>query len=221
MAISQTDEWIDKLFVQDVTELQRLGQEESREEYKALQMSAILRRLVLDGQPTAYSVAKRCVTPLRVLKVEGRENNERYVSIDDLHKHEHLYAPPLVEKDYPPMSGGLCHAEYKMDEYINGMQVILPGGKTGEQVAGTKITRREIILFLANKLGGVHADRQLKDRDEGGKSVDAETLYNINKNVTLFGQQSIFHQFWSISARIWRACAPLRDEIVKNSVPRT
>jgi hypothetical protein len=71
-----------------------------------------------------------------------------------------------------------------------------------------------MIQFLANKLGGVHADKNLVDIADGGRSVDAETLHTINQKVSIYGEEALFHEFAVVAVRIWRACAPLRDEFL-------
>jgi len=75
---------------------------------------------------------------------------------------------------------------------------------------GRPIHAREVIKFLANKLGGSHADDELVDHQH---NVDAETLYFLNQRVSVFGEGAIFHLFDSCAPMIWRSLAPLRDEV--------
>jgi hypothetical protein len=103
-----------------------------------------------------------------------------------------------------------------MDEYLSHPHMVLPNAKSGS-LTGRAITPREMIQFFANKLGGVHADKNLVDIADGGRSVDAETLHLINKKVSIFGEEALFHQFGVIAERVWRACAPLRDELLSRS----
>lgn len=123
------------------------------------------------------------------------------------------YAPEISNRTHPFGLEGYFHSPYKMDEYLARPHMVLPNAKSGS-LTGRTITPREMIQFLANKLGGVHVDKNLVDIADGGRSVDAETLHMINKKVSIFGEEALFHEFGVIAERIWRACAPLRDELL-------
>jgi hypothetical protein len=74
------------------------------------------------------------------------------------------------------------------------------------------IVPREIIKFLANKMGGSHVDDELVNRP---KNVDAETLYFLNKNISIFGEGAIYDFFDNAAPFIWRSLIPLRNEVVR------
>jgi hypothetical protein len=122
------------------------------------------------------------------------------------------YAPQISDRTHPLGVNGYFHCPYKMDEYLRLPHMVLPNPKSSSST-GRAITPREMILFFANKLGGVHADKNLVDVSQGGRSVDAETLHLINKSVSIFGEEALFREFGVITERVWRACAPLRDEL--------
>ena len=213
MAAKQSPEWLDELFVQDVTELERLGNLTPRTHYMLLQMSGILRRLVVDEQPLALHARSRCKTPLVVLVPEPISGNPRYDASRTFPPAVMHYAPEISNRTHPFGLEGYFHCPYAVDEYVSRPHMVLPDAKAGK-LTGRAITPREMIQFLANKLGGVHADKNLIDIADGGRSVDAETLHLINKKVSIFGEEALFHQFGVIGERIWRACAPLRDELL-------
>ena len=74
------------------------------------------------------------------------------------------------------------------------------------------IVPREIIKFLANKLGGSHVDDELVDSP---KNIDAETLYFLNQNISIFGEGAIYKLFDNAAPMIWRSLMPLRNEVVR------
>jgi hypothetical protein len=213
MGAKQSPEWLDQLFVQDVSELERLGNLNPRSDYALLQMSGILRRLVADEQPLAHHARSRCSTPLVVLAPEPISGNPRYDPSRVLPPTVMHYAPEISNRTHPFGLEGYFHCPYTMDEYLGRPHMVLPNVKS-DSMTGRAITPREMIQFFANKLGGVHADKNLVDIADGGRSVDAETLHLINKKVSIFGEEALFHQFGVIGERIWRACAPLRDELL-------
>lgn len=53
MGVTQSPEWLDQVFVQDVTELERLGNLKPRTDYTLLQMSGIVRRVPTQGRTSA------------------------------------------------------------------------------------------------------------------------------------------------------------------------
>jgi hypothetical protein len=213
MGAKQSPEWLDQLFVQDVSELERLGNLNPRSDYALLQMSGILRRLVVDEQPLAHHARSRCSTPLVVLVPEPISGNPRYDPSRVLPPTVMHYALEISNRTHPFGLEGYFHCPYTMDEYLGRPHMVLPNVKS-DSMTGRAITPREMIQFFANKLGGVHADKNLVDIADGGRSVDAETLHLINKKVSIFGEEALFHQFGVIGERVWRACAPLRDELL-------
>ena len=100
------------------------------------------------------------------------------------------YAPEISNRTHPFGLEGYFHCPYTMDEYLVRPHMVLPDAKSGS-LTGRAITPREMIQFFANKLGGVHADKNLVDIANGGRSVDAETLQMINKKVSIFGGSAI------------------------------
>jgi len=213
MAVKQSPEWLDDVFVQDVTELERLGHLFPRTHYVLLQMSGILRRLIVDEQPLAIHARSRCSTPLVILVPEPISGNPRYDAARSFLPTVMHYAPKISDRTHPFGLEGYFHCPYTMEEYLRRPHIVLPNAKS-ESLTGRSITPRELIQFFSNKLGGVHADRNLVDIADGGRSVDAETLHMINEKVSIFGEKALFHQFGVIAERFWRACAPLRDELL-------
>ncbi len=209
MAIQQDPFYLDNLFVQDVNELERLGKLSPRTNYHLLQISAILRRLVLDEQPLAIYASTRLRIPLLVLVPEPISGNANYPG-RKIPPNLLSYAPQISEETHPSGLRGFFLRSYTLQDYLATPHMVLPDASMN----GRAITPKEMIKFFANKLGGVHADKNLVDRKEGGGSIDAETLHLINKTVSIFGEDSLFQQFGVIGERVWRCCGPLRDRFV-------
>lgn len=214
MATKQSPEWLDDIFAQDVTELERLGNLMPKAQYTLLQISGILRRLVVDEQPLALHAQSRCVTPLVFLIPEPISGNPRHDAFQTFPPLVMRYAPEISDRTHPFGLKGYCHCPYTMAEYLQLPHMVLPHNDKTGALKGRAITPREMIQFFANKLGGVHADKNLVDIADGGRSVDAETLHMINKKVSIFGEEALFYEFGVIGERVWRACAPLRDELL-------
>jgi hypothetical protein len=66
-------------------------------------------------------------------------------------------------------------------------------------------------MLMADHLGGVHLGPEVRDQT-GKRGIAADTLYRINSNVSVFGQEALYHQFEVTASSIWRCLAPLRDE---------
>lgn len=212
--IKQSETWLDDVFVQDVGELERLGNLVPRTPYALLQMSAVLRRLVADEQPLVHHAISRCSTPLMILVPEPISSNPRYDASKVLPTQILKYAPEITERTHPGGKNGFFHCSYSIAGYLQLPHMVLPNVDKAGDFHGRSITPKEMILYFANKLGGVHADKNLIDKADGGRAVDAESMHNINERVSIFGEGALFNQFGIVGERIWRACAPLRDELL-------
>lgn len=212
--IKQSRESLDELFIGDINELERLGNLNPRTHYTLIQISGILRRLVLDEQPLVHHAVSRCITPLIILVPEPISGNPRYDASRTFPVSVLKYAPEISEHSHPFGQKAFFYCPYSFDEYLKNSHMVLPHTDKAEDLHGRPITPREMILYFANKLGGVHADKNLVDIADGGRAVDAETLHVINEKVQIFGEGALFNQFGVVGERIWRGCAPLRDELL-------
>jgi hypothetical protein len=208
LVIQQSDETLDRLFVHAVDELERLGTLQPRTQLTLIDMSAPVRRLVLDEQPLVRHAKRRCKIPLIVLIPEPISGNPRFNEKLSIHTLIMKYAPEISQSNYPGGKKAYFHCPYSMDEYIVQPHMVLPINRDGG-IQGRKITPKEMIKLFANKLGGIHADINLRDSE----SLEAETLFLINESISIQGEKTLFQQFGVICERIWRACAPLRDEL--------
>ncbi len=195
----QEQDYLDKLFVHDVNMIPKYGVKNSH--YDRLLLSGILRRLTLDEQSLAPLVAQNYETPLMVLVPEPESGNTPRDQLPFVPSNIQLYAPELTDQ-YPP---GFYLKPYTLEEYLSRTEVVL---------YSRSITPREIVKFLSNKLGGVHIEKILRDIAEGGRGIDAETLYWINRSFTILGENVLYQQFQIVADRIWRCTAPLKEEIV-------
>lgn len=217
MAIQQDPEWIDQVFIEDVNELERLGRLEPRKDIVLLRMSAILRKFVADEQPLAFHAERRCTLPLTVLIPEPSFENPKHDPTRTFPSELMRYAPEISENSHPGGRDGWFYASYSMRDYLDRCHMVMPAVSEAGELAGRPITPREMIAFFANKLGGIHVDKNLNDIHEGGRSVDAKTLHEVNDRVKAFGHGVLFQQFGVVGERIWRACAPLRDELISRT----
>jgi hypothetical protein len=207
--IEQDKEYLDKLFVNDVEKLQALGLKRDFQHYDRLQQSAIVRRLVLDELPLAKAVAKHYTTPLIVLVPRYPDADGNKPRADQpIPSNVLRYAPDISEKAMPP---GANYYPQKIDEFLGTCQLVLP--EPGK-MKGRPISVRELIKFISNKKGGVHAERNLRDIKDGGKGrIDAETLHLINESVTVFSRKALYNAIGKVAERVWRATAPLAEEV--------
>lgn len=200
----QPRDYLEKLFFADVKQVSEFGKVTPRTNYIRLQMSGIFRRLVADAKPLAYVVAESCSAPLTCHVPEPISGNPRYDPKYQVHKALAPYLQKITNETHPGGEKGFFNCPYSLKKYLDETQLVL---------FHRSITRREILLFLSNKMGGIHADTVLADIGAGGKSVDALTLWEANERVNLFGQKALFQQFDNVCAVLWRALAPLAAEI--------
>ena len=200
---------IDQEFVYSVDRLQSLGMTSPRTNPIHHDMAAILRKLVEDRR-LAHRIADRYTTPLLVLVPEPISGNPRYEkNTRAIPENVMQYATEISDRTHPGGSEGYFHCTYEIDAYLDRTHMVLP---LPNELKGRPINPREMILFFANKLGGVHVEPDLRDLP-GKKQPDAETLYLINESVSIYGEQALYQQFDSIASTLWRALAPLRDEV--------
>jgi hypothetical protein len=197
------DDYLDRLFVAHVDDLLQRGQTNPTTDFMLLQMAHTLRLLVIEGPGNrlAFRVQPRYKTPLWVLVPEPISGNTPRDELPKIPANVIAYATPITDKTHPFGTDGYYHKPYKLEDYLGHSLGIL---------MSRSINARELIKFLANKLGGSHADDELVDHP---KNIEAETLFFLNKNITIFGEGAIFTLFKNCAAMIWRSLAPLRDEI--------
>ena len=200
----QAKDHLHKLFINDVDELARLGNTDPRTNHVRLQMSGILRRLVADQHSLATIAAADCRSPLVFLVPEPISGNRRYKTQEETEPAVLRYWPEITEQSHPGGKRGWFYCRCDLSEFLDRPNMVL---------MHRSITPKEMIKFLANKMGGVHADPTLEDRDEGGRSVDAHTLWELNERVSILGERALYQRFDGLAETIWRSCMPLRDEL--------
>lgn len=197
------DQYLDELFISHVDDLQAVGETGSRTQFLRLRMAHTLRLLVTAGRGNdlAARIQARYATPLWVLVPEPISGNTPREQLPLIPENVRSYATPITDANYPFGTEAYYHKPYTLNEYI-----VRPLGV----LMGRSVNARELIRFLANKLGGSHADHELIDDD---RNVDSETLFYLNNRITVFGEGAIFHLFDACTPMIWRSLAPLRDEV--------
>lgn len=173
--IAQSQEYLEKLFIADVDELSRLGQQKPRTNTIRLRISGLLRKLVADEQPLALQVERGSRLPLLILVAEPIAGNPRYDPHTSIPDEILKYIPEITDQTHPGGKQGYFYCPYPLDQYMRKCHMVL---------FGRTISPREVIKFLANKMGGIHAEKNLKDISDGGRSVDAETLYQANERMS-------------------------------------
>ena len=199
------DEYHSKLFVRHVDDLEQCGQIEPRGVFERLKMAHTLRLLVTEGKGNelAFRVQKRHSSPLWVLVPEPISGNTPIDQLPDVPDEFYEHATPITEESFPFGTDGYYHKPYALEDYLQRPLGVL---------MRRSIVPREIIKFLANKMGGSHADDELVDSP---KNVDAETLYFLNRNISIFGEGAIYKFFDDAAPLIWRSLIPLRNEVVR------
>jgi hypothetical protein len=198
---------LDEDFVYSVDRLEGLGRTQPHTKPLLHDMGGILRKLVLDRR-LARRVAENYTTPLLVLVPEPIGRNPRYGQSIAIPDRVMTYAPEISERTHPRGLRGYFHCVYPLDDFLNRTQVVLPHP---DRLEGRPINPCELIMLMADHLGGVHLGPEVRDQT-GKRGIAADTLYRINSNVSVFGQEALYHQFEVTASSIWRCLAPLRDE---------
>jgi len=200
------NEYLDQLFIWHVDDLQACGRAKPHHPFLRLRIAHTLRILVTEGagNELAYRVRERYTCPLWVLVPEAISGNTPADQLPKIPANVVSYATPITVETHPRGTDGYYHKPYELKMYLDRPTGIL---------MKRPIKPRELIKFLANKLGGSHADNELVDHP---KNIDAETLYFLNQRISIMGEQAIFKLFDNCAPMIWRCLAPLRDEVAAN-----
>jgi hypothetical protein len=191
-------EYLDQLFVWHVEDLHRCGLVQPRNPFLRLRMAHTLRILVTEGRGNelAFRVQERYRCPLWALVAEPISGNTPADELPTIPANVKSYATPITAETHPFGTNGYYHKPYELTKYLDHRLGIL---------MSRSINSRQVIKFLANKLGGSHADDELVR--------DYEILYFLNQSISIMGEKAVFELFDNCAVMIWRALAPLRDEI--------
>ena len=191
--VSQSREYLHKLFCNDVDMMRTLGLMKTNKNHNLLQISAIVRKLTIADSGLAFRIKNDFKTPLIIMLPEPASGNTPIEKLRKVPENVRNYAVEL-----PPING-FYHKPYTLEEYLNKTDFVF--------TQPVKVS--EIIKLLSNKLGGVHIDEHIKNDN----NVEGETIYQINKGLSIDGERVLFNRFDSIAKLIHRSLAPLRDEI--------
>ena len=184
------DNW-EKLFLDTLDDLE--NRIRSNNPYEILGVSALIRKLFLDSYPLVDRVNRRHKVKIRFEVTEGK-------LLDTLAR------MGIVPSIYSPLDGLDPHTSRPgkkrklvgRDSFFK--QKILV-------VDGRVFSIREIILFEANIMGGVHVDSPKTEKD---KVID-----HINKVLGVQGYRFSLRLLQVIGRIVLRALDPLRSEITK------
>lgn len=199
--VELSQEFLDKLFVNDFDEFVEIAAKENRNNHDRLRMIRVIRKFAVDQQPSARIASKSSGVPLIILHPEPIRNNFRFDPDRVIDPNVLKWAYPITDQTHPGGAKWYFHCPYGLDDYLNGVQMVL---------SRRSITRREIVKFLANKMGAIHADKNLVNAKKEGQ-LDAETLALLNQQYILYGEPALFQQSDWIFELIGRACKPIRE----------
>ncbi|MDP2018019.1 hypothetical protein [Hydrogenophaga sp.] len=161
----------------------------AEDEYTVLGCSALIRKLLIDGAPLVDQVNQT-----RRLKITF-EISDSQPSVPGLSE------PTVwsVQDGLDPESSrpGMPRKLANRDQLLSTVVAI---------VEGRSYTLRDVVLFEANVMGGVHA---------GSAREDKETvLQALNTQLTMGGHRASLRQLQAISRVVLRGLEPLRSAVV-------
>lgn len=184
------DERNENLFINTLKDLK--NKLASADDYEILGISGLLRKLLIDGNPLAHQVNRQYKQKLEF--EIGVDNN-----FDDFEKGKmsslEFYS---VQDGFDPKTSrpGKISRKVNLDAMLR-TPLMLVNGRT--------YTVRDIILFEANIMGGVHAGTP--------KSEQEEVIAKIAKEISLGGYRSSLRQLKAIGRVVLMGLSPLVDQI--------
>jgi len=175
----------DELFLHTLNDLRTRLETGRRDEYQAMGIAALLRKLLLDDQPLVDQVNRS-----RRLRVRFIVSLPASMHEDDLP----LPPPPNA----PPFVRGL--KEVTKDGLLS---------RFAAWVAPHEYTVRDLILYVANVKGGVHAGHA-RNRSE-------ETLVTAGEELRVAGFDPAVYSLFGIAEAVLAGLEPLRAAVAAAS----
>ena len=178
---------IESLFLSSLADLTKRITDS--EEYNILEISALVRKLLIDGAPLVEQVNQEFRLKLMFEISDSRpslpgEPEPTFWSVQDgLNPETSRPGKPkkLVTRDQPLVS-----------------VLAIAGGKAH--------TLRDIVLFEANVMGGVHAGSPKEEKEK--------VLHSINSSLAVGGYRGSLRQLQAIGRVVLKGLEPLRAEVV-------
>lgn len=177
-----------KLFLETLKDIERRVVLNST--YEVLGISALIRKLLLDEFPLLDQINRKYKIKLSFEIIPANDaliqKSEYYISADLL----------------DPATAPRCKKSEKVsrDQFLK---------TTVLSIRGKRYSIRDIILFEANIMGGVHAGSP--------KELKEQTLKKINSLYGIDGTRSSLLQLKAIARVILKALEPLKIQILQNS----
>ena len=179
-------QYVEVLFMETLKELE--ARVSAQDPYMILGASALIRKLLLDDFPLVDQVNRQYRLKL-TFEVTEPPN----------------FPPGLPEPMFYSVQDAIDPETVrpgKAKKTVNRDQLL---SYVLAKVDGRPYTLREIVLFEANVMGGVHAGSPKEDKDR--------LLHEINKMVAIGGYRSSLRQLQAIGRVIIKGLAPLRNAI--------
>lgn len=188
---------IDKLFLKTLEDIEnRITSEDS---YELLGASALLRKLLFDDYPLVDQVNRTRKFKIH-FEIACQDYSEYLSQLEELGIPEPMFYIVPEGLDCSPYP----RRTVKRDQFFR--TVVL-------SISGRRYTVRDIVVLLANVMGGVHAGSPRNDREK--------TIFpNVNhdKYVSEFGSHpGPLYLLRSIGRVVLRALQPLRESIKDNT----
>ncbi|MBN4079653.1 hypothetical protein JYT60_00285 [bacterium AH-315-C08] len=175
----------DQLFLLTLNDLEERAA--SQNAYQILGISALFRKLYLDGFPLVDQANKT-----RGLKIKYTIN-ERTPDLD-----EHTIFWSIQDGFDPNTSAFPKPIEVSRDQFLQANILA---------VKGKIYTVRDLILIAANVMGGVHPGK--------AKNIEEETLSQLGNNLSVGGLDPVLRSFLSINRVVQHGLSPLKNTILK------
>lgn len=176
------------LFLSTLDDLE--NRTESQDPYEILGISALVRKLLLDSYPLVDQVNREYRLKIRfsIVYTTGQLDQLEEMGLTPI-----LWVVPDGLDMAPP---GFPRQAMTRQRFLN--TVILA-------VRGERYSIRDIVLFEANVMGGVHAGRPKNEREE--------VVNRINQVLTVHGYRASLQLLTSIGRVVLQALRPLRRAV--------
>ena len=178
-----------KLFLETLKDIE--DRVTSKDAYEVLLISALIRKLLLDDFPLIDQVNRRYKTKISFEIIPAQEaliqKSEFYISAD------------LLDPETAPRS--------KKSQKVSRDQFLKT---TVLSISGKRYSIKDIILFEANIMGGIHAGTP--------KKVKEEALQQINSIYEIEASRGSLLQLKAIARVVLKALEPLRIQILQSNL---
>lgn len=175
-----------KLFLETLEDIEE--RVASNDAYKVLLISALIRKLLLDESPLLHQINRKYKTKISFEIIPANDalvqNSEYYISAD------------LLDPETAPRRKK--SQKVSLDQFLK---------TTVLSICGKRYSVKDIILFEANIMGGIHAGTP--------KQVKEQALQQINSIYKINASRNSLLQLKAIARVVLKALKPLRVQILQ------